>query len=153
MHSYSDSAAIEGLVQWSKFANRKVFGPRWKKHRNGIAATVIAERHEMSHSFRGRLHFHVLVKAQDAYFDPDDVTRKFKDAALLLADDSDRQMTDIGRIDVRPVTDEAGLIDYLVKKLITWEWKAGDNVMWLDWNGIDGIALPAKKNSELMRYH
>jgi hypothetical protein len=153
IHPYSDEAAIRGLAQWSKFVNRKIFGPRWKKQGNCIEGVVVAERHVISKDVRGRLHFHMLIKEHDTLSQHSDLARIFEESALRLTDVSGRKMTDFKRVNTRSITEQSGIIDYLVKDLITVDWKAGDNIMFLGSDGVSGVVLPVKGNWELIRRH
>lgn len=122
IHAYSDKQAVDSLWDCAKHINRSVWGPRWGKKGCGIHATVVAERHKMSHALRGRLHFHVLVHQPSNQTSEERFSAAATDAAVWLRDASGRSMSAADRTDVRKVWSAEGLASYLTKDIRTQNW-------------------------------
>lgn len=152
VHPYGDKRAIDGLWDAAKYINRSLWGPRWRNG-NGIHATVVAERHKLSHELRGRLHFHVLVQKPDLCIGSERLATSAKEAALWLRDESNRSMSALDRVDVREAVDAEGLARYLTKDLQTPHWPNGDNIFFLRPDGLEGVVFRLKSHAELNVHH
>ena len=74
--------------------------------------------------------------------------------ALILKDTHDRQMTDLGRVDLKEVTKQERLVGYLLKDLHSPHWKAGDNIGFVcSDTGLEGFAFNKKGRKELRTLH
>ena len=129
--AYSDAEAISALKGWCSMMNRCLKGPRWKLKGTGLVGTAFAERHSISLSYRGRLHFHVLLARYETIL-PTEILRSIAEAcALKLKDSRGRRMTDLARVDMRDVPRQDRLVGYLLKDINTQHWTAGDNIAFL----------------------
>ncbi len=153
IHPYSDRVAINALWDCTRHINRDLWGPRWQKKANGIHATVVAERHKLSHELRGRLHFHVLVQQQDPGHSNDALAAAARNATLWLRDEGGRQMSAPERVDTRPVHDPDGLASYLTKDLQTPCWPKGENIFFVRPSGIEGVVFTLKNEMLLRSCH
>lgn len=154
IHPYSDEEAIGALRTWCSMMNRVVKGPRWKRKGSGFSGIAVAERHGISLDFRGRLHFHVLLDARDVSIDLVTLQSITHSCALILKDSHDRQMTDLGRVDLREVTKQERLIGYLLKDLYSPEWKPGDNIGFLCGDtGFEGFPFSKQTATALRKMH
>lgn len=152
--TYADREAIAALSGWANMMSRSVRGPRWKAKMNGLAGVAFAERHSLSLDFRGRLHFHILIKEQCHLPDTDALKDIACATALRLRDSRGMRMTDPWRIDLREVTNEHRLIGYLLKDIYSQDWQMGDNItFWRPSNGIDGFQFNALTATELTHRH
>lgn len=153
VHPYNDLVCLEALWECVKRINRSMYGPRWSKNGKGMCATVVAERHRMSQSVRGRLHFHVLIEKPQADIAPDRFSALVGKAGLDLRDRSGRPMSAPERINVQEVSDPEGLAAYLTKDLRTSQWPLGDNVFFLGPQGPYGVVLKPQSRDALASLH
>lgn len=153
VHPYTDSICLDALWQCVKRLNRSMYGPRWSKNDKGMHATVVAERHKVSLSVRGRLHFHVLVERPQTDITFDRFSALLGKAALDLRDQTGRLMSAPERINVQAVSDSSGLATYLTKDLRTTQWPLGDNVFFLSPQGSYGVVLKPASSSALASLH
>ena len=147
---YSDAEALQAVAQWVRFANRRLFGPRWKKGTGGLAGYVVAERHRVSFDFRGRLHFHVVADFSEVEMQEDELFQVLRDLALRLQDGRGRCMTNVDRVHLGPVFDGAGLVRYLAKMMLSPDWHPADNIAFLHpRSGLEAFCFPEKGRAEL----
>lgn len=152
--TYADKQAIAALSDWATMMNRSIRGPRWKRHGKGLAGIAFAERHSLSLDFRGRLHFHVLIKERDGLPSTDALKAAAFDSALRLKDNRDMRMTDPWRIDLREVASEPRLIGYLLKDIYSVDAHVADNIaFWMPSRGIDGFQFAALSSRKLAQIH
>lgn len=153
-HRYSDAEGISALSQWATRTNREVYGPRWKRKGIGFSGFSVAERHNLSWDFRGRLHFHTLISQSDTLLDFERLEDVAYRKALLLKDCNGRPMTDMFRIDFRPVVDESRLIGYLLKNAEVNGWPIGDGIaFWKSGERIQGFQFQPLSARQLTKLH
>jgi len=153
VHPYNDLVCLEALWECVKRTNRSMYGPRWSKNRKGMCATVVAERHRVSQSVRGRLHFHVLIEKPQTNIALDRFSALVGKAALDLQDRNGRPMSAPERLNVQEVSDPVGLAAYLTKDLRTSQWPLGDNVFFLGPQGPYGVVLKPQSCEALASLH
>ncbi len=153
IHAYSDRRAVGSLWDCVKYINRSLWGPRWSKRGCGVHATVVAERHKISHALRGRLHFHVLVQRPHCEITDERFGAVVNKAALWLQDDFGRSMSATDRTDVRQVWSAEGLAAYLTKDLETQSWPTGDGIFFIRPTGIEGLVFTLRSNAQLASMH
>lgn len=152
--TYSDQQAIAALSDWATMMNRSIKGPRWKRNGTGLAGVAFAERHSLSLDFRGRLHFHVLIKSQEGMPSTEALKTTSSTTALRLKDARGATMTDAWRIDVREVTSQHRLIGYVLKDIYSQDWGVGDNIaFWRPDRGMDAFPFTPLSASQLIRKH
>lgn len=152
--TYADKQAISALSDWTTMMNRSIKGPRWKRNEAGLAGVAFAERHSLSLDFRGRLHFHVLIKEREGLPTTSTLKAASYATALRLKDVQGKRMTDPWRIDLREVTDQDRLIGYVLKDIYSPHWQAGDNIaFWRPDKGLDGFQFTPLASSQLLRKH
>ena len=152
--TYADQQAINALSDWATMMNRAIKGPRWKRNEAGLAGVAFAERHSLSLDFRGRLHFHVLIKEREGLPTTSTLKAASYAAALRLKDVQGKRMTDPWRIDLREVTDQDRLIGYVLKDIYSQDWQVGDNIaFWRPDKGLDGFQFTPLASSRLRRMH
>jgi hypothetical protein len=131
-HCYTDEQAIRSLYFWCKKLNDELKGNRWKKRGTGIRGVIVAEQHKVSGDFRGRLHFHLLLRAADIDVDTDVLRHTCFSIGLDLRDHLDRPMTEPDRMDLTELTEERGVTGYLLKSIFTEHWSNGDNISFMN---------------------
>lgn len=152
--TYADQQAISALSDWTTMMNRTIKGPRWKRNEAGLAGVAFAERHSLSLDFRGRLHFHVLIKEREGLPTTNILRASSYATAMRLKDIRGRQMTDLWRIDLREVTDQDRLIGYVLKDIYSQDWQAGDNIaFWRPAKGLDGFQFTPLNATRLTSRH
>lgn len=152
--SYSDAECIGGLSQWGTMTNREIYGPRWKKNGIGLAGVAVAERHNLSWDFRGRLHFHILINQSAAPIEFEDLQEVAYEKALLLSDQRGWAMTDMNRIDIRPIDNQPRLLGYLMKNQEINGWSAGEGItFWMPGQRIQGFQFQPLSARQLTHMH
>lgn len=153
MNPYSDTASIEALWKCTSFINRELWGPRWDKNGHGLKCTVVAERHKVSLELRGRLHFHVLVHAQDGNMDAARFTEAANTSCVRLKDSFGKHMSSPDRIKIQEINGIDGLANYLTKDLQTSQWLRGENILFIRKSGIEGQVIPTLGRKALSKLH
>ena len=152
--TYADQQAISALSDWATMMNRSIKGPRWKRNEAGLAGVAFAERHSLSLDFRGRLHFHVLIKEREGLPTTNILKAASYATAMRLKDIRGKPMTDPWRVDLREVTDQDRLIGYVLKDIYSQDWQVGDNIaFWRPAKGLDGFQFTPLAASQLQRMH
>ena len=152
--AYPDQQAIAALSDWTTMMNRSIKGPRWKRNGAGLAGTAFAERHSLSVDFRGRLHFHVLIKKEEGLPSTHILEAESLATALRLTDVRGMKMTDEWRIDFREVTNESPLIGYVLKDIYSHNGQAGDNIaFWRPSQGMDTFQFTPLSAAQLTARH
>lgn len=152
--TYPDEQAIAALSDWAVMMNRAIKGPRWRRNKRGLQGVAFAERHSISLDFRGRLHFHVLIKDEGEGLTTEGLTLVARKTALRLRDVRGMQMTDEQRIDLRQVSDPERLAGYLLKQTRSADWQPGDNIaFWKSDSGLDSFQFNKLSASQLRFRH
>lgn len=151
---YTDNEAIKTARTLINFVSRGICGVRWTDSERFLTGVAVAERHKVSNAFRGRLHFHILLNTSRLEIDTPKLERIVRKSSLRLSDRHGRSMTDSGRVDLREVHNQRGIIGYLLKDLYSNHWEPGDNISFIARStGLDDFQMPRLSARELATLH
>ncbi len=151
---YTDNEAIKSVRTLIKFVSRGVCGGRWTHSERFLTGVAVAERHKVSNAFRGRLHFHILLNTSNLEIDTPRLETIVRKSSLRLSDRHGRSMTDSGRVDLREVHNQRGIIWYLLKDLHSHYWEPGDNISFIARGaGLDDFQMARLSSRELAALH
>lgn len=151
---YSDDESIAAVRRLIKMVIRAVCGSRWRDSDCFLTGVAVAERHKISQDFRGRLHFHVLLNTSELEIDTRRLGHIARKCSLRLYDRFGRSMTDVGRVDLREIYAQRGVVGYLLKNLYSPYWEPGDNISFIGRStGLDDFLLPRLSAKDLTMHH
>ena len=151
--AYTDAIAMEALRKLSRMMNRRTKGPRWKKKGDGLSGVVFAERHKISATHRGILHFHVLLSKDSLPGDESRIEREFYRCCFTLRDKEGHQMIDKSRVNIQTVYQQPVLLRYLTKDFAS-EGLIGDSIAFWDRStGVTGLVCEERSYSDKLANH
>ena len=145
----SDVEAFETVAFLLRKVNRLIWGRRWREVAGaGLDGVIVAEPHMRSTKKRGSLHFHILIRHNDAVAGSEALQNYVHDVLPLVTNKKGMQVLTPTLAQVKSVDNVKGLAVYLAKTMKYKDFANGDFLVPFTREGLVGVEYRSRQRVE-----